>query len=182
MTRRVAFLRAINVGGHTVTMDTLRTHFRALGFADVETFIASGNVLFDAPAGSESALARRIEARLEQALGYEVHTFLRTGAELARLAAQAPFPAARMRAARVRYVGFLAEPLGAAAVKALKGLRTPHDELVARGREIHWLTTAAPGEATITNAVLEKALKVRTTVRGVNTVERLVKKYGFTAD
>jgi hypothetical protein len=53
---------------------------------------------------------------------------------------------------------------------------------VAQGREIHWLTTAAPGEATITNAVLEKALKVRTTVRGVNTVERLVKKYGFTAD
>jgi len=46
MTRYIAFLRAINVGGHTVKMDTLRALFESLGFLNVETFIASGNVLF----------------------------------------------------------------------------------------------------------------------------------------
>ena len=48
--RHVAFLRAINVGGHTVKMADLRRSFEALGFDAVETFIASGNVIFDADA------------------------------------------------------------------------------------------------------------------------------------
>ena len=46
MPRLIAFLRAINVGGHTVTMMKLRKEFEALGLQDVETFIASGNVIF----------------------------------------------------------------------------------------------------------------------------------------
>ena len=46
MPRLVAFLRAINVGGHTVTMAHLRGLFEDLGFTNVETFIASGNVIF----------------------------------------------------------------------------------------------------------------------------------------
>ena len=50
MPRFVAFLRAINVGGHVVTMDQLRAAFQELGFDDVETFIASGNVIFSSPA------------------------------------------------------------------------------------------------------------------------------------
>ena len=46
MPRFFAFLRAINVGGHNVTMEKLRGLFEASGFKDVETFIASGNVIF----------------------------------------------------------------------------------------------------------------------------------------
>ena len=46
--RFIAFLRALNVGGHVVKMDALKRHFERLGFADVETFIASGNVVFSA--------------------------------------------------------------------------------------------------------------------------------------
>ena len=47
MPKYVALLRAINVGGHTVKMDHLRSLFEAIGFSNVETFIASGNVIFD---------------------------------------------------------------------------------------------------------------------------------------
>jgi len=46
MTRYIAFLRAINVGGHTVKMEHLRGIFESMGFSNVETFIASGNVIF----------------------------------------------------------------------------------------------------------------------------------------
>ena len=52
MPRHIAFLRAINVGGHTVTMDRLRQLFTGLGLKDVETFIASGNVIFSSAARS----------------------------------------------------------------------------------------------------------------------------------
>jgi hypothetical protein len=63
-----AFLRAINVGGHTVTMAALRQEFEALDLKDVETFIASGNVIFSAPSGNRAALARKIEGHLQSAL------------------------------------------------------------------------------------------------------------------
>src|SRR5205814_3611258 len=74
MPRYVAFLRAINVGGHIVKMDDLRRQFEKLGFTDVQTFIASGNVIFTSPSKDGKALERRIEERLEKAIRYEVRT------------------------------------------------------------------------------------------------------------
>ena len=71
----VAFLRAINVGGHTVKMDHLRNLFESMGFANVETFIASGNVIFDSKTKSTAALEMEIENQLQAALGYEVRRF-----------------------------------------------------------------------------------------------------------
>ena len=59
MTRYIAFLRAINVGGHVVKMDALRRLFESLGFSNVETFIASGNVLFETNLNSD--LEKKIE-------------------------------------------------------------------------------------------------------------------------
>src|SRR4051794_1405623 len=92
MKRYVAFLRGINVGGHRVKMDHLRDLFTALGFSNVTTFIASGNVIFDTPAPDVSAIESRIEGHLKASLGYEVDTFLRTPAELATVVAFRPFP------------------------------------------------------------------------------------------
>ena len=63
MSRYLAFLRAINVGGHTVKMDALRHIFESLGFTSVETFIASGNVIFEAGQQDPAALEKAIETR-----------------------------------------------------------------------------------------------------------------------
>src|SRR4029079_5255160 len=92
MQRYFAFLRAINVGGHTVKMDQLRTLFAALGYANVATYIASGNVIFETPLTSREARERQIGRRLPDARGYEVITFIRTAEELATIADYAPFP------------------------------------------------------------------------------------------
>ena len=69
MPKYVAFLRAINVGGHTVKMDQLRRLFEALGFSDVQTFIASGNVIFDSKSKSTKALEKKIEKYLQDCTG-----------------------------------------------------------------------------------------------------------------
>src|SRR5262245_57309330 len=139
MPRYVAFLRAINVGGHTVTMDKLRSLFTGLGSADVETFIASGNVLFTSPAKSAPSLERKIESCLEKALGYEVKTFIRTSAEVVAIASYKAFPAAQIKSAGAYCVGFLAEPMDAAAKKALGGLTSAIDRFHTNGREVYWL-------------------------------------------
>jgi uncharacterized protein (DUF1697 family) len=109
MTVFIAFLRAINVGGRTVKMDQLRSLFEALPYKDVETFIASGNVIFRSPTEDTRALEQQIEAHLRQALGYEVATFVRTAAEVAGVAAYAPFPADEIEN-NTLYVGFLQRP------------------------------------------------------------------------
>ena len=78
MPRYAAFLRAVNVGGHIVRMEELRRVLTAAGFSDVETFIASGNVIFSSPVTDTAALERRFESALEKAFGYAVATFVRT--------------------------------------------------------------------------------------------------------
>src|SRR4029077_5658519 len=83
-----AFLRAVNVGGRIVKMEDLRRHLAAMGLANVETLIASGNVVFDAPAKSAEPLQARIEAGLKKSLGYEVKTFVRSSEEIAAVAGQ----------------------------------------------------------------------------------------------
>lgn len=175
--RLVAFLRAINVGGHTVTMDALKAHFRDAGFTNVESFIASGNIIFQSKRTDAAAVERKIERHLEQALGYEVKTFVRTVAEVAEVAAYAPFPPAIVKRARVVYVGFLAAPMTAAARKTLAALATDIDQFHTSGRELYWASLGQQGESKFTNTVFERALKLRTTFRGIKTVVKLAVKF-----
>ncbi|HEX7528041.1 MAG TPA: DUF1697 domain-containing protein, partial [Thermoanaerobaculia bacterium] len=87
MPRLVAFLRALNVGGRVVKMGALKRDFETMGFTDVETFIASGNVVFSSKGAR--GLEAKIANALEQELGYAVATFVRTVAEVADAAVHA---------------------------------------------------------------------------------------------
>lgn len=177
MTRYIAFLRAINVGGHTVKMDDLRRMFESLGYAKVETFIASGNVVFETASKSARALEGEIEKTLSRQLGYEVATFLRTDTELAALAAYKPFPPAKLKAATAFNVAFLSGPLDKQSKHKLMTLRTAIDDFHVYGREIYWLCLRKQSESTFSNALLEKSLSLRSTLRGMNTVQKMAAKY-----
>ena len=178
MRRLIAFLRAINVGGHTVTMARLREEFEGLGFTGVETFIASGNVIFTSRSNDLARLEKKIEARLRAALGFEVATFVRTDAEVLAVARYKAFGDAQVKSAGALCVGFLAEPLGAAATRAVMAFTSDIDDFHVRGREIYWLCKTKQSDSTFSNASLEKALKMRSTFRGIKTVERLAVKHG----
>lgn len=172
--RHVALLRAINVGGHVVKMDRLRALFEELGFAGVETFIASGNVIFDAGRASAEAIERRIERHLAKSLGYEVATFVRSPAELAELAVYEPFGAGAPAAGTGSLmVGFVGAPLGAERIRALAALETDTDRLHARGRELWWLAAVGVGKSPLGMAKLERALGAPATFRNVTTVRKL---------
>jgi uncharacterized protein (DUF1697 family) len=178
MTRYIAFLRAINVGGHTVKMDDLRRHFEALGFSSVETFIASGNVIFESTAKNTRSLEKKIEERLRAALGYEVATFIRTEAELAAIAQYQPFSASALKTAQALNVAFLGEELDAAAQKKLLARTTDIDEFHAQGREVYWLCRKKQSESTFSNVVLERTIGQSATIRGINTIQKMAAKYG----
>jgi uncharacterized protein (DUF1697 family) len=177
MTRYIAFLRAINVGGHTVKMDRLRQLFESLGFSNVETFIASGNVGFETASEEATPLEKKIEALLKEALDYEVSAFLRTDTELAAIAACQPFRQAELDAAAAFNVAFLAGALDEASAQKLMALRTAIDDFHVHGREVYWLCKKKQSESTFSNAVLEKTTGRRSTLRGMNTVKQIVAKY-----
>ena len=177
MSKHIAFLRAINVGGHNVKMDYLRQLFESVGFSNVETFIASGNVIFDAKAVNAKALEKKIETCLHEALGYEVAAFIRTDAELAEIASYRPFPQPKLDTAMALNIGFLAEPLDDSAKQKLMSLQTDIDDFHFHGQEIYWLCKKKQSDSKISNVVIEKKLGVKTTLRGMNTVKKIAEKY-----
>lgn len=177
MARFVAFLRAINVGGRTVKMDHLRRLFAGMGFANVETFIASGNVIFDAAATDTAALERRIEAGLQDALGYRVDTFIRTPAELVGIAAVWPFGEDERAAPHTLFIAFLGATPDEASQERLLVFSTAVDAFHIDGREAYWLRRDAVGESSFAGGALEKALGMPATVRNGRTVGKIAGKY-----
>jgi uncharacterized protein (DUF1697 family) len=171
--RHVALLRAINVGGHVVKMDRLRALLEGMKLAKVETFIASGNVLFDSTAKAD-ALEQRIERELERELGYEVATFLRTPSEMAAAAAARPFP--DLGDTDALYVGFLRGTAGADVRTRLKALATEFDDFELVGREMYWRMRGKLTDSKLTGAKLERVLAGPMTMRNVTTVRKLAEK------
>jgi uncharacterized protein (DUF1697 family) len=171
----VAFLRAINVGGHVVKMDRLRELFAAMDLANVETFIASGNVVFESkkkPADLETV----IEARLEKALGYPVATFVRTPAELRDVVKCRPIAAAERETVANIQIGFVRKALTADGRTLLKSLCGPIHEFRDHGREIYWLRHKLGDFADIKGSKMDKAMG-QATFRSLTTITKMVDKY-----
>ena len=120
----IAFLRAINVGGHNVKMDYLKSLFEEIGFSNVETFIASGNVIFETAKKDRKKLELEIEKHLFKSLGYEVVTFIRTFAELEEINKYQAFPKSKYEKAKANCVGFIKNPLNKESLKILKTFTT----------------------------------------------------------
>ena len=174
--RLIAFLRAINVGGHTVKMDHLRQLFESLGLLNVETFIASGNVIFESPVGSVQALEQQIEHHLHESLGYAVATFIRSSSELASIANHQPFAASQLEG-NALYIAFLPTPPTAESQQTLMAFRTPLDDFHVHEREIYWLCRTRSSDSVFSGALLEKAIGMPVTMRNSTTVRKLAAKY-----
>jgi uncharacterized protein (DUF1697 family) len=177
MPKYFAFLRAINVGGHTVKMDQLRALFEAMGFSNVETFIASGNVIFDSKSKNTKALEKKIELALEAGLGYKVATFIRSINELAAVAQYKPFHDCDADG-NVLYVAFIADNPADEFKQRLMSFATEIDDFHIYGREVYWLCRKKLGESSFPGgAKFEKALGMPATLRNSNTVVKIALKY-----
>jgi len=175
MAKYVAFLRAINVGGnHVVKMDHLRGLFESLGFKNVATVIASGNVIFDSPAKSATALEKKIESHLQASLGYEVVTFVRSKSELKSIAEYRPFADAEIDAdGHSLYIGFLTGSPSDEAKRKLASLATKDEEFHFSKHELYWLRRKTFTDSRLSGPLLEKTIGMRTTLRNSTTVKKI---------
>jgi uncharacterized protein (DUF1697 family) len=171
-----AFLRGMNVGGHRLTNDELRAHFAAMGFTDVASFRASGNVVFAGAAQPQAAVRERIERGLQAALGYAVPTFVRTAAEVTAIAAAQPFDVERLRTAGKLQVGLLAAPASSRARAQALALAGEQDGLVFDGRELYWLPSGGVLDSALDMTSLARTLGAMT-IRTMGTIEQLAAKH-----
>jgi uncharacterized protein (DUF1697 family) len=177
MERYVAFLRGMNLGNRRIKNEELRAEFEALGFEEVATFRASGNVIFGAAKQGESALTKTIEQGLGEALGYEVPVFLRSCSEVAAIAAQEPFPAKTIAASKGKLqVTMLAQKPTPVARKTALALATNEDRLAIEDRELFWLPSGGTIDSTLDLKAIEQALG-KGTQRTMGTIEQIASRH-----
>jgi uncharacterized protein (DUF1697 family) len=186
MSRFAAFLRGMNVGGHRLANEELRAHFVAMGFGDVATFRASGNVIFAALHGEvgqppRATLRERIEEGLQASLGYAVPTFIRTEAEVRAIAALQPFDPERLRGSAGKLqVALLAAPPSPRARAEVLSLASEEDGLVLGEHELYWLPSGGILHSALEMKGIERLLGAMT-MRTKSTIELIAGRY-FAAD
>jgi uncharacterized protein (DUF1697 family) len=178
MPQYIAFLRGINVGGHRVKMDRLRSLFEDLNLRHVSTFIASGNVVFSAESEDVGTLRDTIERHLAKELGYEVATFLRSPAQLAAIAAvNWTEVEVGARSASSHYVMFLHVAAPESLRSELAGLESEMDSFRFSETEIYWRIQGKLTDSPLFGGGLDRATRsVPTTTRNMNTLRRIVAK------
>jgi len=175
--RYIALLRAVNVGGRQVKMDRLRALFEELRFRSVETFIASGNVIFDAT-GKAQAIESKIEKHLFESLGFDVPTLVRSAEDFSVAAAHVPFPALPpLTKAGGLYVGFLKSAPASDGPAKLEAFSGGGNTFALHGRELYWRAEDRQSVIAIPIAKFERALGCPATFRNVTTVQKIAERY-----
>jgi uncharacterized protein (DUF1697 family) len=168
-------LRAVNVGGRVIKMDELRRAFESLALTNVQTFIASGNVIFES-ALDPAKLEALIEGGLQQAFKYPIPTFIRSSAEMIEAAARTPFAARELEGSGL-YVTFHKRALSSGEASRVEAMRTKDDAFAVIGREVYWLRRRMAQRFGEPFPALGKAVDVPGTMRSITTVKKIAAKY-----
>ncbi|MPZ53777.1 MAG: DUF1697 domain-containing protein [Acidimicrobiia bacterium] len=173
MDKYVAFLRAINVGNRRVKMADLADHIAAIGYTEVNTHIASGNVIVTADDTTPEEVEDTLETVLEDQLGFEVPTFVRSAEAVRAIVSTAPD--LDVSSDDVFAVGFLKVAPAAVAIEDLLNAVPDNQAAAVTGREVWWRRVR--GDARGFNFDVEGLLGQQTTFRNISTVETIVEKY-----
>jgi uncharacterized protein (DUF1697 family) len=178
MLRLAAFLRGMNLGRRRISNADLRAHVEALGFTDVATFRASGNVILTAPGADDlDAVARRLEAGLCERLAYDVPVFARSAEQVRAIAALEPFTAKELASSKGKpQVMLLASAPSAAARRRALALAPAGDRFAFADAELHWLPATGLSDTELDFNALAQALGPAT-VRTKGTIELIAAKY-----
>jgi len=172
--RYVAFLRGINVSGQKlIKMDALKQHFEIPAFKNIVTYIQSGNILFDTKKTDEAILRRKIEQQLFLRLGYDVPAIVRSIDNIKSVIANNPFNNLAPDDERNVYVSFLSSIPDEALIPSLNAFKNAEEELRIIDRE-GYLLVKSYGNTKLSNALIEKKLKVTATTRNWATINKML--------
>jgi uncharacterized protein (DUF1697 family) len=175
MPTHIGFLRAVNIGKRQFKTVDLRAALTAAGYADVDTYIQTGNIRVTSPLRSREKLEAELEQVFRADRGFEVPTMVRSQAELKALAAEAD-DVAREGFEYGHYISLLKlepTPEAAAALEAKSG---NGERFLVRGQSVHLLYDVPYGEAKFTNVQLERTIGVATN-RSAKVIREIVGRW-----
>lgn len=174
MNKYVAFLRGVNVGGHTILkMSELKQMFESVGLENVQTYIQSGNVIFESKENNAALLEKRIERQLEKATGKEIRLFVRTMRQVKSIANQKLYTP---KDNQTVHVVILNKTPNKKLQKALISLNSEADDFMVKGREVYNLRRVQE-KSVFSNNFIEKILGIPATTRNLTTIKKLADKY-----
>ena len=175
MPKYIAFLRAINVGGTSIIkMADLKRTFESFGLESVETFIQSGNVIFESKESSASVLEEQIERQMEEASGKRIQIFVRTIRDVVKMVNDCPF---HPKEGLAVYVTILDKTPSKKNVETLMGFRSDADDFLVKENKAYNLRRNRE-KSIFTNHSVEQILAVPGTTRNMTTIKKLAEKYG----
>jgi uncharacterized protein (DUF1697 family) len=149
-----------------------------MSFENVETFIASGNVVFELKTKNVESIKKKLETELERSLCYRVATFIRTTKELKEISENKPFKESDLNDAQnYLYIGFLDNHPGKESQKKVLALSDKANEFHFHNKELYWLCRKNFSDSGISGKTLEKALGTETTIRNSTTIRKMAAKF-----
>ena len=174
MPRYLALFGSINVGGNRLTMAELRGAFEAEGFANVETVVASGNVLFDHPERPDEGLEEKLSLLMRERFGFGSVALVRSRDALAATIAENPFAADGEE--KFVHTLFLDGPVDVPGFDRLEADRTGSERLAMGDRALHIDYVAGAGESKLVGAFIERRLGRKGTARNLRSMKRILAK------
>ncbi len=167
----ISMLRGINVSGQKkVNMKELEKLYETLGLKNVQTYIQSGNVVFQTPEADALSLAGKIERKIEQSFGFNVPIFIRTKGEFQKLIKNNPFPG---RDESKLHVTFLYSKPASLRMDEIVRAKDNAEEFSSSGREIYLFLPNGYGRTKLSNSFFERKSKVLATTRNWRTLNTL---------
>ena len=171
----LALLRGINVSGQMlIPMERLRASFENLGFSAIETYIQSGNVVFNSARESTATVTQIIVDRILRDFGFVVPVIVRTPAEFGEVVKKNPFLAEAAIDLSKLHVTFLSAAAPQTATEGLQALAAATERFQVMDREIYLHFPDGYGVTKLSNAAIEKKLAVSATTRNWKTVTTLL--------
>lgn len=170
----ISMLRGINVGGvKRITMKELSQIYQSLNFTNVETYLQSGNVVFETAEQDIAKLTEAIEAEIEKSLGYPIKVFVRSIGDFVRIIAGNPFTSARHLEPVKIHVTFLYKTPSGNVLADLKNPNEDGDEFSVAGRKIYIYCPNGYGRTKLSNNFFEQYFAMPATTRNWKTVKSL---------
>lgn len=176
MTTYISLLRGINVSGQKlIKMDALKQLYEAMHFSRVQTFIQSGNVIFQSETTTSKALQTKISTQIQKTFGFEVPVLVVKTEELKNIIARNPFLKEEKKDISHLYVTFLSSEPVMDNWNTILAKRLPAEEIVWLDRAVYLYLPSGAGNTKLSNAFLESKLKTVATTRNWKTTLELLR-------
>ncbi|HMV27509.1 MAG TPA: DUF1697 domain-containing protein [bacterium] len=174
MSTYIALLRGINVSGQKlIKMNDLKSYFVSYGYKNVQTYIQSGNVVFESAKQESEKLSKKVGEQLAVSLGYIVPVIARSLNEWVIVNENNPYAKKKLRPDERVYVTLLAIKPKPDLAQSLNALSDTKDEFQLNGKTVYILCRKGYGNSKFSNNFIEKKLDTQATTRNLATMQKL---------